>query len=155
MKLTITDWAAWWGAIVASLILAWDIIKWKTSGPKLRLTVGANQKTINVPGRDDKIWVSVRAENIGDAQTTITNMGLGYYKSRAHKIFKKHEQKYIVTIPDVRQPIPYVIEPGRIWDGLAEQTKELEEMARNGYLEVEIYCANFTRPICKQVVFKK
>ncbi len=32
-----TDAAAWWGAIVASLILIWDVYKWIKSGTALRL----------------------------------------------------------------------------------------------------------------------
>ena len=42
----ITDWAAWWGAIIATLVLVWDMYKWKRSGPIINVSASLGIKTV-------------------------------------------------------------------------------------------------------------
>ena len=37
---------ALWGAILSTIVLAWDIFKWKTAGPKLRVSVKPKNEKI-------------------------------------------------------------------------------------------------------------
>jgi hypothetical protein len=36
-SLSASDWAAWWGAILATIVFGWDIVKSFRSGPRLRV----------------------------------------------------------------------------------------------------------------------
>jgi len=42
----ITELAAWWGAIIATLMLLWDMYKWVRSGPIINVSVSPNYATI-------------------------------------------------------------------------------------------------------------
>ena len=93
ITLTSIEIVARWGAIIATLVLLWDIYKWKTSGPKLRLRIIGNMKTINIPSSEGITFISVRVDNIGTVETTITNFYLVYYKTWWRRIFKKPSLK--------------------------------------------------------------
>lgn len=152
-----TDLVAWWGAILATIVLVWDIYKWKTSGPQIRFNAKPNMKTFNVPTHDGKTWISATAENIGTGATTITHLAFQYYKNWFKKIFKKPDSSWVIanaTIsPEYR--IPYVLNPGTIWQGLALQTEELEEKSRKGYLICELYYSQNKKPKKYRVTIKK
>jgi hypothetical protein len=42
--MTASDYAAWWGAVVATVVFAWDIIKWKKNGPRLKVSVAQTEQ---------------------------------------------------------------------------------------------------------------
>lgn len=146
-----TDFAAWWGAGVATLVLLWDIYKWKKRGPRVTYTVSANMSFYGAGRRLDGTFVTVRVKNRGDAPTTIENMGFAYYKSRWHKIFRRIDSQMVVTNAGVPFELPYVVAPGGIWDGRAQQDESLEAMANNGYLECRIACSHSRRPVTRRV----
>ena len=79
ISLTGTDIVAWWGAIVATVVLIWDIYKWKTSGPILKFEVSPYTRIIGDPTRESKKYISANVTNIGDRPTTLTNLVLQYY----------------------------------------------------------------------------
>ena len=65
-----TEIVAWWGAILATIVFAWDIYKWWTAGPKLRVSVQTGMKSINMPQYDDKTLIHVNVsveEQLGAA----------------------------------------------------------------------------------------
>jgi hypothetical protein len=55
-----TDIAAWWGAVIATAVLIWDIYKWRTAGPRIALDVRSGMKFLNDParGKDDRFLYS-------------------------------------------------------------------------------------------------
>ncbi len=157
LHFTNTDLVAWWGAILATIVLAWDIYKWKTSGPQIRFTARPNMKTFNVPTHDGKTWVYVNVENIGTRATTITHLAFQYYKNWFKKVINKPNSSWIIgnasVFPEYR--IPYVLNPGTIWQGCALQTDELEEKSRKGYLICKLYYSQHKRPRKYRVIIKK
>lgn len=44
----LTSLAAWWGASVATLLLFWDIYKWRKSGPNIIVKVLTNRELLGV-----------------------------------------------------------------------------------------------------------
>ena len=40
-----SDWAAWYGAVVSSLVLFWDIYRHFTSGPRLKIVASPGSNT--------------------------------------------------------------------------------------------------------------
>ena len=74
--MTSTDAAAWWGAIVASLVFIWDIYKWIKSGTALRISAVPNMQLLydKIPKPTDTMYVHVDVSNTGDKKTTITHL---------------------------------------------------------------------------------
>lgn len=149
---SLTDVLAWWGAIVATLVLLWDIYKWKTAGSRIRLSCSSNMEMFGDPGIVGKLFVSLRAKNVGERATTITMVSLIYYKDEANLRNKKSDKSFLVTNQGVGYPLPYVLQPGAIWDGTAEQNSEIEQMAKQGLLFWELRHSNSEDPVSIRVI---
>lgn len=152
--LSTTDIVAWWGAIVATVVLLWDIYKWLATGPRVRISVSANMRFLGDPVRQGKMYVTIRATNRGDRPTTITNLGFTYYSSPARRLLNRPDQAFVVSNPGVPHPIPYVLHPGSVWDGAAVQDSEVETMGRSGYLFCNLYHSASGRLVQKRVKFR-
>jgi len=46
-----SDFAAWWGAILATVVLLWDIFKWRATRVRLRITAQPNMQTVTRAGK--------------------------------------------------------------------------------------------------------
>ena len=42
----VIDLANWWGAFIATLVLVWDMYKWKHSGPIINVSASPGIKTV-------------------------------------------------------------------------------------------------------------
>ena len=67
LEFSLTDVAAWWGAFVASAVLAWNVYKWRKRGAQIQVTASANMGAFNSPwiSEEDK-FVLVTVYNRGD-----------------------------------------------------------------------------------------
>jgi hypothetical protein len=133
--------AAWWGASIATLVLAWDVYKWKTSGPKLSMCVSPNMIVIGDPEREGKTWVSVTISNIGNLPTTLKGIGMEHYNNLFARIRRKPSVAAIFPNPNTSFPLPRILNPGDEWTGLIPQKRvdknvSLEELAKNGHLMI-------------------
>jgi len=144
-----TDFVAWWGAIISTLVFLWDIYKWKTTGPKLSVSTSSNMKALNLPGKENKTWITLHVQNNGDKPTTIMNVGIKVYKNKFFKFIRKRSKAFVV--PGVgaspNQSIPYVLNVGCIWQGLILQTEELEKFAKENIIICEVYCSHRAIPV--------
>ena len=134
-----TEVAAWWGAILATIVFVWDVVKWRLAGPRLRLTIRTSMKAVNVPEYQGKIVLIADVANYGDRPTTITHLVFFYYRSMWNRLRKRADQNMVIPTPNTSQPIPFELRPGNSWSGIAiqdetvEKNQTLEEMAREGY----------------------
>lgn len=108
-----------YAAVVATLVLFWDIFKWKRSGPRILLEVSPN---MNIHGDhripEDVQHISIRAINKGDGPTSITHLGFYRYKNWIQRLFGKPDAQY--TVADTGfSSLPYRLDPGTTWDGIA------------------------------------
>jgi hypothetical protein len=152
LNLSITEIVAWWGAIIATSLLLWDIYKWKTSGPKVGITVSSNIITVGDPIREGKTYISVKAVNTGTRQTTISNLCMQHYSTCWSLFRKKPDESMVITNPGISRPIPHVLQPGTIWNGLIHQDDSVVEMATQGYLICELFISNKKKPITRRIV---
>lgn len=134
-----TEIAAWWGASVATLVLLWDVYKWKRKGPRLLMRLSPNMQVWGDPHREGKTWVSVTVSNIGDAPTTIKGIGMEFYSNWYRRIRLRPNRAAVFPNPNDTFPLPKVLNPGEEWLGLIPQervdkNRDLEELARTGYL---------------------
>lgn len=81
-----TDVAAWWGALTATVVLVWDVIKWLKLGPKIKTTVRPkvrypDSKVLSTRIEPDGTTIQelasychVEIANVGDRATTILSI---------------------------------------------------------------------------------
>ena len=133
-----------YAAVVSTFVLGWDAYKWLASGPKIDMSVSTGMKSFGGLEPGPKTYVSVTASNVGDRPTTITNLGGMYFESwwRAYVLRRKPKAAFIIIQPSQAQRIPYRFEVGEQWIGLADQTDDIVQMAKDGYLFLILYTAN-------------
>jgi hypothetical protein len=139
-NITVTDLLAVWGAFVATLVLLWDIYKWKTSGPQISFRASPNMNIHGDPRfPNDKVFIVSEAVNNGDRPTTITNLGYRYYNNWFNRLLRKPSSKAVIG-NTVLKPIPFVLEPGTVWRGVAdqEQLKQKAGITEKGILIFEL-----------------
>lgn len=133
-----------YAAVISTFVLGWDAYKWLASGAKIDLSVSTGMKIVGGQVRDPKTYISVTALNIGDRPTTITNLGGMYFDSwwRAYVTRRKPKEAFIVTEPSQAQRIPYRFDVGAQWIGLADQSDDIAQKAKEGYLFLILYTAS-------------
>ena len=136
-----------YAAIISTFVLGWDAYKWLASGAKIDISASTGMKVVGGVAEDPNTYVSVTAYNVGDRPTTITNLGGMYFDSwwRAYITRRKPKEAFIITTPSQAQPIPFRFEVGAQWLGMAIQTDDIEQKAKNGYLFLILYTADSGR----------
>ena len=63
--------------------MGWDIFKWLTSGPRLLVRAKTNMQVMPPDPRypPDQRYLMIWVSNGGDRDTTLTTIGLTYYRS--------------------------------------------------------------------------
>jgi hypothetical protein len=132
-----------YAAVISTFVLGWDAYKWLASGAKIDVTTSSGMKLLGGIAPDPNTYLSVTAWNVGDQPTTITNLGGMYFDSwwRAYVTRRKPTEAFIIAEPSQAQRIPYRFEVGDQWIGLADQSDDIVQKAKNGYLFLILYTA--------------
>lgn len=159
MTTTITiDWTlviAIYAAVVATFTLLWDWWKWLHAGPQLDVTVQSGMKMLNDPQFADKWLMVMRATNRGDRPTTLTHFTVHKYDSRWKFMRRRSSYDAIVnTWGQGVQTTPHVLQPGAVWTGVATQTADIEQMARDGLVYLGLVHSHSKKPILRRVKLK-
>lgn len=153
---TISDYAAWWGAIVATLVLFWEIYKWCKSGPQLHLHVMGNMKHLNSNGyhHDNNTYITFRISNRGDLSTTLSLIGMYHYKGKLrllkYVLNKGHNMEAIFP----KLHLPYELKSGTVWQGEVEQTDEMRELCKTGTVAIVVQHSHTDKLLRKILVIK-
>ncbi|GAB3335380.1 hypothetical protein GCM10027359_08990 [Marilutibacter aestuarii] len=117
--------AAWWGAIVATVVLLWDFYKWKSSGASISMNLVPNKRH-SAPSLGTQVFVEV--SNTGDRATTLTHLAFYGYKSKWHRLVrrKKYAARY-VPLP-FGGHLPYELKVGSQWTGSTNQDELLHKL---------------------------
>jgi len=153
----VTDVAAWWGAVIASLVFIWDIYKWKMSGARLHLSASPNMQFFgsHQEVNDNKTYVFVEVSNVGNRNTTLTHLFGVYYASSWDWLFhKKPTTQFIVPTPAFAQSLPFLLSSGARWTGALLQNEELENMMKSGRFYCGVYQSGNKRPTKVRVSLK-
>jgi hypothetical protein len=111
---------------------------------------------------DKNAYLSVTVTNRGSAPTSITHMVLYNYQSRLAQYFprlltryrwmkKRRPQTFVINTIGVPGPVPYVLQPGHTWVGMATHTPDLEQMIEAGRLYVGIIGSHSDKTLFKRV----
>jgi hypothetical protein len=150
-----TKLVAWWGAMLSSVVFAWDIWKYRHAGPRLRFEVRAGMETFNMPQYNGETLIVANVTNYGERPTTITNLACFYFEKRWRAIRgMKPDKVSIVVTPSSAQPLPHELKAGAIWTGFAVQEPEIERRAKSGFLYIVLYHSHSKRPIRRRVVIQ-
>lgn len=128
---------ALYAAAVATGVLVWDIYKWKTSGPRVCLTVFPNIKVAGNPDLEGRTYVRVEVRSTRGGPTTILKLYFLYYNNWLSRLHRRPDELIWVASPFAEHRIPYVLGQGTVWHGLVIQDEKIEKMAKEGLL----YCA--------------
>ncbi len=130
------------------MVFLWDIYKWRKAGARLTLTAKANmtipgnvppgfRPDVGDPSRTQ--WIVVRAVNNGDRPTTLEKLALVHYKSRLHRLRRARGASFLVMRTGLDKELPFVVEPGKTWQGLVHQSDDMERLSLSGYLYCELH----------------
>ena len=149
-----TEIVAWWGAIVATLVLAWDVIKWLRTGPKIRGSVtldvtygdGELLSTESTPhGRVSKYqdYCNIEVVNTGSQPTTILDISATHKK---HKDGFKFGATGIAFKEHFGKTLPHVLGPGEVWSCRLSMDR-YRNIAEHGQPEIHLNFAHLKKPM--------
>jgi hypothetical protein len=146
--------AAWWGAIVASIVLLWDIFKWLNRGAKVIVNATGNMQTVNreLGKLDENNIIFLEANNIGDLPTTITHLVFYQYRSWLHKLFNKPKGQGLVPYQGTGCELPHLLNPGARWTGQIDQDEVIEKFSGDGIFYCGILHTLRKKPVVTRVV---
>jgi len=154
INVTLTEIAAWWGAIMATVVFLWDIIKWLHLGPRVQMDSSTNMEFIGDSAKKGKKFVTVKVTNNGTQATTLINLGMFYYTNWFNRLINRQNKSMIVMSPGASYPIPHALEPGKVWDGIIDQNEEIEKMGEEGVLEAVLFCSHSKALVKSRITFK-
>ncbi len=149
--MSVTDWAAWIGAVSGLGGIVWDFFKWKTSGPHLEVSAIAGMKMLPPPPKDPT-YLRITVCNVGTAPTTITALGLSVYRSWLARRRHRRSKSFVVVQPAPHQPLPYRLDVGCEWTGFTIQNDEFDELAKTGTLWCSVYHSFSQTPVEARIV---
>jgi len=132
-----------YAAVVATIVLVWDIYKWWRS-ERLRLSgrVSPNMMMVSAvnPGESEKQYIILNVENRGAISCTVTNVVLAHYKTSIEWIRRKPSTNAVINhISEYGYSLPYKLEPhGGEFRSMVLQTDELVDWANDGSLYIGI-----------------
>lgn len=152
--MTATDYIAIYGAIVATLVLLWDGIKWFATGPKLRTSarchVVFSDSRVTKTERTELVEIKYLVEychievvNVGDRSTTITSIE-GTHKRKTDDL-----QMFCAGVrflPFQGKQLPQVLGSGEMWSARFEMT-DLYSLAERGKPIIRIHASHKNDPI--------
>ena len=154
--------AAWWGAVVATFVGAFDIYKYLRSGPRLHLQASGDWLFLGslptVGSSPKEEYISVRVTNRGDRGTTLTNFVGIFYPSGFKRWVGKGAKQFVVPTggpPLFSKQLPAMLEPGEVWQGHIMQDRIERDFGRNGVLLVGVAFSHGRRPMMGRVVWRK
>jgi hypothetical protein len=148
-----TDFLAWWGAVVATLVALWDVFKWWQSGSKLHVRALPNMRAYQegrgtLPGE----FILVKVVNRGNSKTTLTTIALVHYASKWKQLRRRTDFQALIPTPGHGHALPMVLDVGEEWAGTITRNPDIDRLARNGYLYCCAYETTKDRPARSRII---
>lgn len=159
MGLINTDFVAWWGAILATFAIFWDVIKWRRTAPRLRHIIRPNTlypDSKEISKKDTKEGISevtvkpsihIELANIGMVPTTIISIIAkrpleqgGCAECSGSAYFLEHFGK----------KLPYMIGVGDMWSCRLDQNS-VANLPSKDPVEIHISVSHLKKPLVFKV----
>ena len=133
----VTTVIAWWGAIISTAVLAWDVYKWRKTGrPKLVVKASGNLQDLD--SNNPQKYVSISVTNVGDKPTTLCLITMRYYKTKPSRSREPDARGvFLEPLRPTPSALPFKLDVGVEWRCLVFQTGELEKLTKEGYYYIE------------------
>ncbi|MDO8775667.1 MAG: hypothetical protein Q7K57_44600 [Burkholderiaceae bacterium] len=154
-----TDKVAWWGAILATIVFAWDIIKWWKNSTRVRFfvrpdTYYEDSETVPIPGgpQAGEVLPSIHVElnNIGIYPTTVLKVWAERKTDQGGRILD--------TGPAIKvhfgKKLPYLMTVGDLWSCRIDQGR-MTRIESKAPIRVFVAVSHQVKPLVKSVVFRK
>lgn len=149
------DYVAWWGAVVATLVLLWDVAKWLKSGARVRQRMQLNifypdsrvlgvQKLDHGESSELAAYCHIELVNIGALPTTIMGI-LATHKPGKNKIGRMSFDNQRL-LPHYGKTLPDVLAPGEVWSCRFEMS-DLHKLAEWGRPYIEVALSHKSKPV--------
>lgn len=149
-----TSVVAWWGAIIATIVLLWDIVKWTRTGPRVGITTQCHvcypdAKVLHVEqaehGQVSHLadYCHIEIFNTGDRATTIISI------EGTHRRKKSEMQIYSGGVQFEAhhgKTLPIVLAAGEMWSARFEMDN-LYRLAERGRPVILVRTSHLRRPI--------
>ncbi len=149
--------AAWWGAIIASVVLLWDIFKWFSKGARILVSAAPNMQTVNpLKGKlDDEKMILVEVVNIGDLPTTITHLTIYQYSSFWDKLRNKRSNQGVIPMQGAGSELPHLLGSGARWVGRIDQSDVIDKFCKDKIFYCGVYHTFSKKPVASTVNLAK
>jgi hypothetical protein len=114
---------ATYAAVLSSVAIVWDIVKWKATHPRLKIKIEDHSRpAMNIATRrpEENVWKTITITNIGIQTTTLKAVWIVTYQNRFDFKGKKAELK----IDNRGNELPFTLESGKQWEGYPRGPEE-------------------------------
>jgi hypothetical protein len=161
--------------LLSACVFALELRRWFDEGVRLAVTVMVDAKLVAGGQVDEETYLSATVTNRGSAPTTVTHMLLYNYPNRLAQHMPdrlvwfisglgrriphgfnwliqrlRPETAFVISI-GTPGPIPFVLQPGHTWVGMAIHTAVLENWIKAGRLYVGIVGSHSDKTLFKRV----
>jgi hypothetical protein len=151
------DYVAWWGAVIATLVLLWDVAKWFKSGPQIKQriqldTVYPDSKVLSMEkmgnGESGELasYGHIELVNTGTSPTTI--MGISATHTPDNNLGRLSFDNQRFT-PHYGKTLPHVLSSGEVWSCRVAMS-DLYKLAEYGRPYIEVNLSHRRKPIVIQ-----
>jgi len=140
----IYDWVAIYAAVVSTVVLIWDIVKWRRERPQLIARIEANMVYLNSPGRH----LLVELTNRGGKPFTVKQVRFRHYASRFDywRKTKNYEAGVMVEVTSGEEP-PFRLDVGGMQTFTYAQDDEFSVKVRTGCMVALIDHSMSSEPV--------
>jgi hypothetical protein len=138
--MSVSDYAAWWGAVIATIVLAWDIIKWRSRGPRLRTLISRRDS--------QELEFRVFVSNTGDQAATIESVMLKCFERRLWIFRKRMDLHHVFSLSGSNGFPPLTLQPGEPWEVFISPCRQIPKLPPRErlILVIEIQESHRSRP---------
>lgn len=153
MSLNPSNYAAWWGAGIATIVGLWNVYKWWRDRPGFCVKVQCPTPTDLINSGN---FLSVGVEVInGQSPLSIRAVSLRHFETIWHRAIRRPDRASKLF----RSELPKKLDPAEVWKfGLDEFDDDFclsREDLTNVILLIDLYGTHRTRPVSARLLLKK
>lgn len=155
--ITTLDPVAVYAAIVATVVLIWDVVKWIRSGPVLKLECMPGRKIVGGGQSNrfsDKTITHIKVSNRGSKATTLNNVAVIWYKNFWDRIRNKPAMQGLIPDPKLTQDFPYELAPGSEWSGAIDEGSLDKKIKESGIAICQLFHSFSDKPVQTRILFQ-
>lgn len=148
-----TNFVAWWGAVVATLVLAWDVAKWLRAGPIVKTRIQLDtwypdgrvikvEKDEHGESKELADYCHIELVNIGNFPTTIMGISASHLEKKNQAKMSCSDQRFTLHYGKM---LPHVLPPGEVWSCRLEMS-DLFRLSKRGKPYIEVHLSHMKKP---------